>query len=168
MDNLVYEDDTYWGRWQGSVVARYPIVVQISVILILLIVLILTSKQLDRSEQTEMWLYLILASALLGFAIGWARWPRKYQIFDSKVRILLGRPFHFDIPFSNLEYASEGDWMDIWLAIRLNFITSRNNNIVTIVRKKRMGINITPDNSEMFVENLRKALNEWRRNNPTT
>ena len=159
MDALIYEDTPYFDRWQTRRLTNW---VMAPVGAVLLILLIVALPLLD--PELEEFRYLILAASLILLGIWWARWPRRYQIFDSKIRIVFGRPFHFDIPFNNLEYASEGDPLDMWLPLfRWNFVTSRGKNIVTIVRKSGMKINITPNNPELFLENLRKALVDWRR-----
>lgn len=153
MESLIYEDVPYFQQ------GRYLIVGVTIVMIVMILVLVFISR-------TDAWLYPLLVLVIFSFAISWARWPRKYQIFDNKIRIACGSPFHFDIPFNKLEYASEGDPLDMWLPLfRWNFITSRGKNIVTIVRKRGMNVNITPNNPEAFLENLKKALNDWRRSN---
>jgi len=109
----------------------------------------------------------MFAATLLVAAYLWIIFPRKYQILDSKFRIVLGGPLHFDIPFNNLETAVEGSWIDmmhLW-SLSLNFVTCYSKNIVKIVRKKGLKVNITPNNLDLFLENLNKALNDWRRYN---
>jgi hypothetical protein len=151
VDKLIYEDVPYFQQ------GRYLIAA-------LTIVMMVTILVLASIWKTSVWLYLLLVPLIFGFTIAWARWPRKYQIFENKIRIVCGSPFHFDVPFNNLEYGSEADQLDTWLPLfRWNFVTHRHKNIVTIVRKNGMKINITPNNPELFLENLKKALADWRR-----
>ncbi len=104
----------------------------------------------------------MFATTLLMAAIYWAIFPRKYQILDSKFRIVLGGPFSFNIPFSNLETAREPQGA----TFGINFATCiSNERTVQIVRKKGWYVNITPTDRDLFLENLNKALAEWRRNN---
>ena len=49
----------------------------------------------------------MFALTLLMAATYWAIFPRKYLILDSKIKIVLGGPSSFNIPFDNLETARE-------------------------------------------------------------
>lgn len=104
----------------------------------------------------------MFATTLLMGIIYWAIFPRKYQILDSKFRIVLGGPFSLNVPFSNLEAARvpEGATFGI------NFHTCiSSDRVVQIIRKKGWNVNITPNDRDLFLENLNKALNDWRRYN---
>jgi hypothetical protein len=103
----------------------------------------------------------MFAATLLMAAIFWAVFPRKYLILDSKFKIILGGPFSVNVPFDNLEAATKPEG----LTIGFNFATCfSNNRTVQIIRKKGWHVNITPTDRDLFLENLNKALNEWRRN----
>lgn len=107
----------------------------------------------------------MFATTLLMAAIYWAIFPRKYQILDSKFRIALGGPFSFNIPFSNLETARKPEGA----TFGLNFATCiSSDRTVQIIRKKGWYVNITPNDRDLFLENLNKAMVEWRRSNPGT
>src|SRR4030043_813542 len=100
----------------------------------------------------------MFATTLLMAAVFWAIFPRKYQILDSRFRIVLGGPFSFNIPFSNLETAREPQGA----TFGINFGTCfSNERTVQIVRKKGWYVNITPNDSDLFIENLNKALADW-------
>jgi hypothetical protein len=104
----------------------------------------------------------MFAATILMAAIYWAIFPRKYLILDSKFKIVLGGPFSFNIPFSNLETATEPEGA----TFGINFPTCfSNERTVQIIRKKGWYVNITPSDRAPFLENLNKALNDWRRNN---
>jgi hypothetical protein len=104
----------------------------------------------------------MFATTLLMAAIYWAILPRKYQILDSKMKIVLGGPFSFNIPFDNLEAAREPEGT----TFGINFHTCfSNERTVQIIRKKGWYVNITPSDRELFLENLNKALTDWRRYN---
>jgi hypothetical protein len=102
----------------------------------------------------------MFATTILMAAFYWAIFPRKYQILDSKFRIVLGGPFSFNIPFSNLETAKAPQGA----TFGINFPTCiSNERTVQIIRKKGWYVNITPNDRDLFLENLNKALNDWRR-----
>ena len=107
----------------------------------------------------------MLATTLLMFAFFWAIFPRRYQVFDSKFRIALGGPFSFSIPFSNLETAIEARGATFGINFPTCFSSQR---AVQIIRKKGWNVNITPNDRALFLENMNKALNDWRRYNLRT
>jgi hypothetical protein len=104
----------------------------------------------------------MFAITLLMAALYWAIFPRKYQILDSKFKIVLGGPFSFNIPFDNLEAARVPEGATFGINFATCFSSERT---VQITRKKGWNVNITPSNRDQFLENLNKALNDWRRNN---
>ncbi len=140
MDNLIYEDDPCSDPWDAGSLASWVFVLPGAV--------------------------LFNALALIFFGFFGAGGPCKYQIFDGKIRIVFGRPFNVDIPFNKIETAIEGGIPDICSLRSKNYISCYHKNIVIIVKKKGMNINITPNDPDKFIENLHKALNEWRRINP--
>ncbi len=102
----------------------------------------------------------LFATALLMGCIYWAIFPRKYQIHESKFRIVLGGQFSFNIPFETLETAGKQEGISLGLNFATTFVTER---IVEIKRKKGMNVNITPSNRDLFLENLNKAVYDWKR-----
>src|SRR4030043_490101 len=104
----------------------------------------------------------MFATTLLMGIIYWAIFPRKYQILDSKFRIVLGGPFSLNVPFSNLEAARAPEGA----TFGINFHTCiSSDRVVQIIRKKGWNVNITPNDRDLLLENLNKALNDWRRYN---
>ena len=104
----------------------------------------------------------MFAATLLMAAIYWAIFPRKYIILDSKFKIVLGGPFSFNIPFSNLETATKPEGATFGINFHTCFSSER---VVQIIRKKGWYVNITPSDRALFLDNLKKALTDWRRNN---
>jgi hypothetical protein len=161
MDNLVYEDDpspgpgTYWIGYTQLILPSLAIFA----VLMIFIYSFDWGWIFDHS-----WLFAVIYSPV--FVYVWVRQPRKYQILDSRIRILLQRPFHYDIPFADIDRAGEGEEPGVWFHVAVNLITAIGQNNIYIVRiKKGANVNITPNNPKLFVENLRKALKEWKRYN---
>jgi hypothetical protein len=102
----------------------------------------------------------------LALVFVWMLWPRKYQILDDSIKVCLQGPFHFDIPFDDIDRAGEGEEPGFWFHIGLNYITAIGQNNICIVRDPKMTVNITPEHPKLFLENLKKAMDEWKRKNP--
>ena len=113
------------------------------------------------TAQTEAAISTFAATLLMG-AIYWVIFPRKYLILDSKFKIALGGPFSLTIPFSNLETARKPEGISLGLNFATTFLSQ---HIVEIKTKRGLNVNITPHDRELFLENLNKALNDWRRYN---
>ena len=148
MDSIIYEDHPRYDVWLKS-------------IMVLPVFFILIGAFYFASGEPQAAVGMLATAALIA-AIYWAIFPRKYVILDSKVKIVLGGQFFFTVPFSNLETARKPEGV----SLGINFATCfSGKNTVEIVRKKGMKVNITPSDRELFIENLNKALNDWRRYN---
>ena len=94
-----------------------------------------------------------LLDALLFYFVA----PRRYQIFNNKVRIVLGWPFGMDIPLATIKEvkpASRWDTFGYW-GIRL---ATSSNGAMEIVRTKGWNVVISPSNREAFLERLNQSL----------
>jgi len=81
--------------------------------------------------------------------------PRRYQIFEDRLKIVMGGPFAISISFSNIEEAKPASSRKVFVYWGLRLATS-SSNVVEIVRKKGMNLVISPSN-EMFLEELNQA-----------
>ena len=82
--------------------------------------------------------------------------PRRYQIFEDRLKIVMGGPFAINISFSNIKEAKPASGGKAFAYWGLRLATS-TNYVVEIVRKKGLNIVISPSN-EMFLEQLNQAL----------
>jgi|WetSurMetagenome_2_1015567.scaffolds.fasta_scaffold18724_2 hypothetical protein len=85
--------------------------------------------------------------------------PRKYQIFEDHLRIVLGGPFSVKIGFDRIvrvEVTSK-------TALTINLVSRIAKTYVRIVRKNGLGLAITPKSNEEFVNNVQRALSDWAR-----
>jgi len=101
----------------------------------------------------------MFAAAILMGAVYWAIFPRKYQVLDSRIRIVLGGPFNFDIPFDNVETARKPEGISLGIKFATCF---SGKNTVEIIRKRGMRVAITPGDRDLFLDNLNQVLNDWR------
>jgi len=148
MDSIIYEDRPRYDVWLKGIML-------LPVFFIITGIFYLTTAQVEAAIG-------MFALTLLMAAIYWAIFPRKYLILDSKIRIVLGGQFSFNIPFNNIEIAREPEGVSLGINFATTFLSK---HAVEIIRKKGLNVNITPSDRELFLENLNKALNDWGRYN---
>lgn len=146
MESIIYEDSPHYDVWLKGIM-----MLPIFFILIGLYYLFIH----DIASAVG-----LFATAVLMGAIYWAVLPRKYQILDSKIRIVLGGQFSFNIPFDTLETAGKPEGVSLGLNFATTFLSQ---HVVEIKRKKGMTVNITPNDRDLFLENLNKAVYDWKR-----
>ncbi len=143
MKELVYEDTPRYDFWLklmlGSILA---------LTLILGFVLLPT----DIVAASAMF-GITLFDALLFKAI----LPRRFQIFQDRVKIVLGGPLALSIPLLDIREARSISGSKAFGYWGLRFATSYRH-VVEIVRRKGLSLVISPANSDMFLEQLNQAL----------
>ncbi len=82
--------------------------------------------------------------------------PRQFQIFEDRLKILLGGPFAVNIPLSNIAEAKSVSGSKVFAYSGIRFATS-TKWVIEIVRKKGMNLVISPRNEDMFLEQLNQA-----------
>ncbi|HIE17347.1 MAG TPA: hypothetical protein EYP71_04050 [Dehalococcoidia bacterium] len=146
MDSLIYQDRPHYDVW-FKVIMAFP----------LLFIVVGVSFLVDGEPQAAVGMFV---TAALMAAIYWAVFPRRYCILDGKIKIALGGPLVFNIPFDSIEKAGRPEGM----SIGINFATTfSSKHAIQIVRKGKLDVNITPGNRELFLENLDKALKDWKK-----
>lgn len=146
MSTLVYEHKPVYDIWTISILG-------IPVLIMIIPALFLNTNDPETSIG-------MLSTAVFIIVLYLIIMPRKYCIMDDKVKIVLGGPLAVNIAFKNIEKGKKIKG----LAAGINFATSFKNG-VEIIRKRGMNVNITPGDPESFIQNLDKALNEWRNHN---
>lgn len=148
MESIIYEDSPHYDVWLKGIM-------MLPVFFIVMGGYYLFIGQIESGIG-------LFATAVFMSAIYWAVFPRKYQVLDSKLRIVLGGPFSFNVRFDTLETAGKPEGVNFGINFATTFISE---HIVEIKRKRGMTVNITPNDRDQFLENLNKALNEWKRGN---
>jgi hypothetical protein len=142
MNNLVYEDTAKYDFWLkfilGGVLA-----------LTFIVGVVLISE--DAGAALVMF-GVTLFDALLFKAI----LPKRFQVLEDRLRIVLGGPFAINIPFSSIEDVRSLSGARAFAYWGLKFATSIHC-VVEIVRKKGLSLIISPTNEDMFIEQLNKA-----------
>jgi hypothetical protein len=83
--------------------------------------------------------------------------PRRYQVFNTKLRILLGWPLGWDIPLSTIREARAAHDSARWIYRGVRLAVS-SGTVVEIIRKKGWNVIISPSNRETFLERLNDVL----------
>jgi hypothetical protein len=94
----------------------------------------------------------VFISALLYFIF-----PRKYQIYDDRLKIVLGRPFAINILFSSIKEVRHAQGSKAYVYSGVRFATS-SRFVVEIQRVKGLNFIISPQNGDIFLNQLKKAL----------
>ena len=143
MKELVYEDTPRYDFWLklmlGSILA---------LTLILGIVLLAT----DTVAACAMF-GVTLFDGLLFKAI----LPRRFQILQDRVKIVLGGPLVVNIPLLDISEARRAPGSKVFIYWGSRFATS-TQSIVEIVRKKGLSVVISPVDADTFLEQLNQAL----------
>ncbi len=82
--------------------------------------------------------------------------PRRFQIFEDRLKILLGGPLAINIPFSNIAEVKPASARKIFVYWGERFATS-TRHVVEIVRKQGLNLIISPAHDDMFLEQLNQA-----------
>ncbi|MBM4444675.1 MAG: hypothetical protein FJ020_05140 [Chloroflexi bacterium] len=87
--------------------------------------------------------------------------PRSYQVFDNRLRIVLGGPFGMDIPLSNIKEIRVASGSKIMVNWGIQLATS-SRSVMEIVRKKGWSVTISPSDRETFIQRLNEAIKTAR------
>ena len=145
MDSIIYEDSPNYDVWIKGIM-------MLPIFFIVIGLYFLFTTDVEAAVG-------VFATGLLMGAVYWAIFPRKYQVFDNRVKIVLGGPFSVNISFDNLESAGKQEGINFGLNFATTFISE---HAVEIKRKKGLTVNITPGNRDRFLENLNKAIYDWK------
>ncbi|MDI9611410.1 MAG: PH domain-containing protein [Archaeoglobaceae archaeon] len=148
---IIYEDKPKYDLWGKIILSFAP-----SLMLLLVILIESGLLQTDSEEEAIIAKKVLLASLLAILILYWIILPRKYEIHDDVLKIVLGA-FSYKIRLEDLaEVRSAEKWKA--LAYRGVRFTTSTKNIVEIRKKKGLSIVISPQNPEIFIENLNKAM----------
>ena len=87
--------------------------------------------------------------------------PRSYQIFQDRLRIVIGKPFAFTIPLDTIKEVRPASSSETFIFWGIKFATSASN-VAEIVRNKGMNVIISPANCDAFLGQVNQALKTMR------
>jgi hypothetical protein len=89
--------------------------------------------------------------------------PRKYQIYQDKLKIVLGNPFSINIPLSTIKEVKHSSGIKAFFYLGVRFATS-TRHVVEIVRNKGLNYVISPKNGDVFIAQLNLAIKSQAHN----
>ena len=101
--------------------------------------------------------FVMLAEAFFIGLLFWVIFPRRYQVYEDHLRIILGGPLTVKIGFDRINAIK----VTSRIGFTINFVTRITKTYVRIVKRNRLDIAITPESSDSFVENANQALGQW-------
>ena len=140
---MIYEDTPKYDLWLKLILGG-----------VLALTLILGVISIYRDTEAAIAMFgITVFDALLFKAI----LPRRFQIFEDRLKILLGGPFSINILLSNIAEVKPASSREVFAYWGIRFATS-TSNVVEVVRKKGLNLIISPGNDDMFLEQLNQAL----------
>jgi len=141
---LLYQDEPTYGLFLKLIIVIVPAA------------LMAGSIYLWSSGESSGSLALLAEAFFIGI-IFWVIFPRRYQVYEDHIRIVLGGPFSVKVGFNKITAIEATGRM----ALTVNFATRITKTYVRIVNKKGFSIAITPKSNDLFVENANRALSQW-------
>ncbi|MFC2043799.1 hypothetical protein ACFLT8_01125 [Chloroflexota bacterium] len=126
------------------------------IIVVIPIAMLIESIYLFISGNNAEGLILLFEFIIIGL-IFWSVFPRKYQVYEDHLRIMLGGSFSVKVGFNQIEAIG----IKRGLAFGINYATKLTGSHVEIAKKRWFSITITPKDYDLFVENANRALSQW-------
>lgn len=153
---LFYEDKPRYSTWFKLLVVFIPTL--IVTLGFLFYSRVLPTKSESRATINAVYLFAVAAFDSVLF---WAITPRKFQVFEDKLKIVLGNNLSFSISFDTIKEARRAAGRKALAYWGLRFSTS-TRNAVEIMRSKGVQVVISPNNADLFLLNFNKALSDWK------
>jgi hypothetical protein len=150
---LIYETGSDYDRWQKLIFIAIP-----SIFLVIGLVMLLEST----ADAAALFAIAIL-EALLFHSIA----PRKFQLFEDRLRIVLGKPFAFSISLATIKDIRPASSVKSHIYWGVRWATS-SHNVVEIVRRRGWNMVISPSNRETFLEQVNDALKAYQQVSSTS
>ncbi|MFC1902797.1 hypothetical protein ACFLX4_01855 [Chloroflexota bacterium] len=141
---LLYQDVPAYGLFLKLLIVTIPVAMLAAGIYVF------------SSGDSDDGLALLIGAFIIGF-IFWVVFPRRYQVFEDHVRIVLGGPFSVKVGFDKIKTLGVTSRQ----TLSVNFVTKLTKNYVEIAKKSGLSIAITPGDNDLFVENTNQALSRW-------
>ena len=141
---VIHEEKAEYAPW-----VKLFFIVPAGVFIAGLIILVYYQRLEDAS-------YLVGLGVLLGLLFFFIM-PRKYQIYQDKLKIVLGSPLAVNIPLSTIKEIRRASGNKAFIYSGVRFVTS-TRDIIEIIRIKGVNYVISRQNGDSFLEELNEAI----------
>jgi len=148
---LIYDEAAPYDSWMKYIIVGLPLLLVVAAVFLIPVDIMGT--------------YFMLGDAALIGLIFHFVMPRRYQIFEDKIRIVLGGPFRVSIPFTNVRNVQAAGSYKSMVYSGMRFATT-SRSVVEIIRKKGMNIVISPADRDRFMEQYRLARQAYSKMYP--
>ncbi len=143
MSYLIYEDIPQYDSWLKWIIGG-----TLALTLVLGIVLL----PIDLAGALAMFGVTVFDALLFNAIL-----PRRYQIYQDRLRIVLGKPFAVSISFATIKEVRSAAGSTTFIYWGIRFATSAKS-VVEIIRSKGLNIVISPADRDAFLEQLTQGL----------
>ena len=140
---IIYEEPAEYVAW-------FKLLFLIPVALIVAAVFLAFVKELESS-------IFLFFEGIIFVGIFYLLLPRRYQIYQDRLRMVLGGPFKIDIPFSSIKQINRISGVNRFLYSGVRFATSLKY-VIEIRRSKGLDYIFSPSNGQFFQEQLELAI----------
>lgn len=153
MELALYEDSPKYDMWFKLLLGFTPA-------LTLILGLLLYSEVLPAETESEARAggLALLGTAVFVLLLYWAVFPRKLLILEDRLKIKYGG-FSLNFSFDTIKEVRSAEGA---IFFGLNSATSFRS-VIAIIRKKGMSVSISPNNRDLFLTELNKAMANWKR-----
>jgi hypothetical protein len=154
MELALYEDSPKYDRWFRLLLGFTPA-------LTLILGLLLYSEVLPAETESEARAggLALLSTTVFVLLLYWAVFPRKFLVLEDRLKIKFGA-FSLDFSFDTIKEVRTAKGSTFF---GLSSATSFRG-VIAIIRKKGMSVSISPNNRDLFLTELNKAMANWKRN----
>jgi hypothetical protein len=100
--------------------------------------------------------YPMLAAAVLVGLLLWAIMPRQFQVYEDRVRLVLGGPFAWTIPLRDIKTVGVVPGSRGFIYHGVRFVTSLRS-VVEVKRHRGMDVVFSPLHADEFIEQIDRA-----------
>jgi hypothetical protein len=141
MNGLVYEDIPRYDLWLKLVLGG-----------VLAFTFILGLVLLFDNLEAAM---VVFGVTVIDAFLFWTILPRRFQIYEDRIKIVFGAPLSINIPFQNIAELKAAPSSKAFFYWGLRFATSMES-MVEIVRRNGLNLLISPRNGDTFIEQFNR------------
>lgn len=104
---------------------------------------------------------IMFAATLLDALVIRAVLPKRFEVYEDRLKIVLPAPFSLTIPFRDIIRVREASKDTAWVYWGIRFSTS-SNYLVEIERKNGMNVILSPSMEDRFIEQLEQVRSGWK------